>query len=86
MLNSKFLNDQAGVFSSYLQKNAGGDVREKVSLALSRVFCRDPVKAEIDGCVKLIKEFQAEDKFNAEQAFKYFCLLALNLNEFVYLD
>jgi hypothetical protein len=34
----------------------------------------------------LIKEFQAEDKFNAEQAFKYFCLLALNLNEFVYLD
>jgi hypothetical protein len=26
------------------------------------------------------------DKLSAEQAFKYFCLLALNLNEFVYLD
>ena len=86
MLNSKFLNDQAGVFSSYLQKKAGDDVGEKVRLALSRVFCRDPVKTEIDGCLKLIKDFQVEDKFNAEQAFKYFCLLALNLNEFVYLD
>ena len=86
LLNSKFLNDQAGVFAAYLQKELGDDARKKVSTALNLVFCRAPVKAEVDQCVKLINDFQAEDKLSAEQAFKYFCLLALNLNEFVYLD
>ena len=86
MLNSKFLNDQAGVFSASLQKEFGGDVRGKISAALNLVFCRKPVKAEVDKCVKLINDFQVGDKLSAELAFKYFCLLALNLNEFVYLD
>ena len=81
-----FLNDQAGVFAAYLQKELGDDARKKISTALNLVFCREPVKAEVDQCVKLINDFQAEDKLSAEQAFKYFCLLALNLNEFVYLD
>jgi len=86
MLNSKFLNDQAGVFSASLQKEFGDDVRGKISAGLNLVFCRKPVKAEVDKCVKLINDFQVGDKLSAEQAFKYFCLLALNLNEFVYLD
>jgi hypothetical protein len=86
MLNSKFLNDQAGVFSAYLQKDFGDDVRGKISAGLHLVFCRKPAKDEVDKCVKLINDFQVEDKLSAEQAFKYFCLLALNLNEFVYLD
>ena len=86
MLNSKFLNDQAGVFAAYLQKEFGDDVRGKISAALNRVFCRKPVKNEVDKCIKLINDFQVKDKLTSEQAFKYFCLLALNLNEFVYLD
>ena len=86
MLNSKFLNDQAGVFAAYLQKEFGDDARGKISAALNRVFCRKPVKNEVDKCIKLINDFQVKDKLTSEQAFKYFCLLALNLNEFVYLD
>ena len=86
MLNSKFLNDQAGVFSASLQKEFGDDVRGKISAGLNLVFCRKPAKGEVDQCVKLINDFQVGDKLSAEQAFKYFCLLALNLNEFVYLD
>ncbi len=86
MLNSKFLNDQAGVFSVHLEEGGTGDVRKKVRSALSLVFCREPEKDEIDSCVKLVNDFQAEDKLSAAEAFKYFCLLALNLNEFVYLD
>jgi hypothetical protein len=74
------------VFSAALQKEFGDDVRGKISAGLNLVFCRKPVKDEVDKCVKLINDFQVGDKLSAEQAFKYFCLLALNLNEFVYLD
>jgi mono/diheme cytochrome c family protein len=86
MLNSDFLNRQAEVFAARLRKEAGDDLRKQVRLALSLVTSRTPTNAEVKRGMHLIESLKAEEKATPEIALKYFCLMALNLNEMVYLD
>jgi hypothetical protein len=86
MLNSKFLNDQAAAFAARLKKEAGNDVKNQVRLALSLATQRTPTAMEIQRGVKLIEDLKAKDGAWEETALKYFCLMVLNLNEFIYLD
>jgi hypothetical protein len=86
MLNSRFMNEQAKVFAESLLKEAGPTPAATVKLALRRVTQRTPSAGEIDRGVKLIGEIQAEQKLTRAEALQRFCLLALNLNEFVYID
>lgn len=86
MLNSDFTNDQAKVFAKQIEALKLDQVSEKVSTILHRVTQRPPQKEEIQRGVKLIQEWQTSDQVSPQQALEYFCLLALNLNEFVYVD
>ncbi len=86
MLNSKFLNDQAGRFAVRLKREAGNDRAKQVRLALRIVACRAPTEAEIQKGLSLIDRLKTRDKATDDDALRYFCLMALNLNEFVYLD
>ena len=47
---------------------------------------RQPTPEEVTRGLKLIETLKTEQKLNDDQARKYFCLVALNLNEFMYLD
>lgn len=84
LLNSHFMQQQAHSFARLLQQQP--TVEDQVSLGLSRVTQRLPDDSEIRNGVTLIKQLQAEDGLSADQALQYFCLVALNLNEFIYLD
>lgn len=87
MLNSDFLNEQAAEFAAYLSKQVpDGDRRKQVRLALQRTMQRPATDAETDRGVELIGQLQSEHGLSEEAALKYFCLMALNLNEFIYLD
>lgn len=86
MLNSEFLNAEAKLFAEKLKADAGEDVTKQVGFALQRVTQRKPSQKEITRGVELIKSLQTEYKQDQETALKNFCLMALNLNEFVYLD
>jgi hypothetical protein len=86
LLNSEFSNRQAAVFAEYLKKQAGNDSRKQVGLALSRSLQRTPTKEEIARGVALIATLQKEGQMKPDDALKYFCIVALNLNEFLYLD
>ncbi len=86
MLNSAFLNEQAGVFAASLRQEAGEDVAAQVRLALRRVTQRAPTAAEVERGVRFIAALRDEDKLAPAEALRRFCLLALNLNEFVYID
>ncbi|HEY0552061.1 MAG TPA: DUF1553 domain-containing protein, partial [Verrucomicrobiae bacterium] len=86
MLNSDFLNRQAQVFAERLRKEAGDDLRKQVRLALSLATSRTPTNGEVKRGVRLIESLEAEEKVTPEVALKYFCLMALNLNEMVFLD
>jgi len=86
LLNSEFLNRQAEIFAARLRKEAGDDLQKQIRLGLYLVTSREPTGAEIKRGVRLIESLKAEEQAAPEVALKYFCLMALNLNEMVYLD
>lgn len=86
MLNSAFVNEQAGVYADYVGKGAGADRVEQVRFTLRRVFQREPRPAEVARGVALMQDLVARHAKSESEALRYFCLVALNLNEFLYLD
>jgi hypothetical protein len=86
MLNSRFANEQAGVFADYLRAQVGSDAAECVRLCLRRTLQREPSDAEVERGVRFVSTAQSEHGASEEQALRLFCLVALNLNEFLYLD
>lgn len=86
LLNSQFSNREAGVFAMLVFEKAGEDRAAQVRLALSRATQRQPAEREIQQGVALIDALVKEEKASPQDALKYFCLLTLNLNEFLYLD
>jgi len=86
MLNGKFLNDQAAEFAKRLRQEAGDKVEAQVTLAYRLALSHEPDKALVQRGLKLIDALQQKHGQSAAEALKGFCLMVLNLNEFVYLD
>jgi hypothetical protein len=86
MLNGDFVNKQARVFAARLRREAGAEPREQVRLALTLATSRTPTDAELQRGVRFMQTLQMRDGASPEVALDMFCLLVLNLNEFMYLD
>jgi hypothetical protein len=85
LLNGEFLNRQAAVFAGRLRHEAGAEAEPQVRLALRLATGRPPIERDVRRGVELIAALRAEGA-TAERARAGFCLVVLNLNEFVYLD
>lgn len=85
MINSEFLNEEAKVFAEDLAKKSEV-VSTQITLALNRVLQRKPTESEVKRGVELIERLQKEDGFSQAESLKLFCLVTLNLNEFLFLD
>ena len=85
-INGKFMNDAAKVFAARLIKEAGDRSTDQVKLALRLATAREPSGEEVDWGVKLINDLMNEDGADSTRALQYFCVMALNLNEFMYVD
>jgi hypothetical protein len=79
LLNSEFVNQQAKVFAEAVAKETR-DPASQVRLVLRRTTQREPTRAEIGRGVRFLADQPPAD------ALRRFCLLALNLNEFVFVD
>jgi hypothetical protein len=86
MINGDFINQQSGLLAQRLRREAGEDVRRQVRLGLNLVTSRSPKESEVRAAVALVESLRKENNVQPEVALKYFCLMALNLNEMVYLD
>ena len=86
MLNSTFLNEQAQVFADFITKQAGTDPAKQVRAALWRVLQREPTAKETLRGVAFMQTMQSRHHVAKPEALRQFCLIALNLDEFVYLD
>jgi len=84
LLNSDFMNQQAASFAGMLLEQEAAI--DQIRLALARVAQRSPSADEIRQGLTFIQQLQSEEGLTADQALQSFCLLALNLNEFIYLD
>lgn len=86
MINGEFLNEQARQFAERLNEEAGDDLESKVRLGLELVTTRKPTETDVSEGLQLIETLQNKHGLSAEDSLKYFCLYALNLNEFVFID
>jgi hypothetical protein len=85
-LNSEFMNQEADKLAKRLKREAGEDMQKQVALAMRLVTSREPTDKDVARGVELIESMTKKDGATPDVALKYLCLLALNLNEFVYLD
>jgi hypothetical protein len=86
MINSRFLNDQAEILAARLRAEAGDELRKQIQLGFFLTVCRNPQDQEIDHCLELINDLKQDYQLEPTVALHRFCLLLLNLNEFIYLD
>ncbi|MGQ0633104.1 MAG: PSD1 and planctomycete cytochrome C domain-containing protein [Planctomycetaceae bacterium] len=86
MLNSEFLHEQSERFADRLRRECGDNTAQQVMRALSLTTQRAVSEADVARGVRLIESLRNDDGAAGALALKYFCLVALNLNEFVYLD
>lgn len=86
MLNSAFLQEEAQRLAEVVQQDAGNDATHQVTETLRRVLQREPTSEEIQRGLIMLDRLVNLHQLTKPVALKYFCLMALNLNEFVYLD
>ncbi len=85
MLNSRFINEQAVLFADRMRE-AGSQIEDQISFGLSLVTQRPPKADEVAELVNLYRNLQSEIQLTPDEALNRIALVALNLNEFVYLD
>ena len=85
-LNGEFMNRQARVLAGFVRKSGGNDPAAQVRVALSRVLQRPPTETEVARGLELMESLRQDHRTGQDKALELFCLVALNLNEFIYLD
>ena len=85
MLNSEFVNEQALVLAESARE-VRGCAESRVSEILERVTSRPATVEEVVQAMAFMDILQSEQGLCPERALDRFALLALNLNEFIFLD
>ena len=85
MLNSGWIQEQAALLATRVKKEAGDSAAAQVKRALALTMQRPPTEREIARGVALIDRLEKGGESPAI-ARQRFCLVALNLDEFFYLD
>ncbi len=86
MLNGKFMNDSAKTFAERIRKEAGEDPSKQIAFGLKLILSRTPSNEEIKAAINMLEDIKVSAELSEKDALDRFALLALNLNEFLYLD
>lgn len=85
MLNSAFVNEQALVLAD-MARGAGDCSVSRVETILERVTNRPANGEEVEQAIAFMDILQEKQGLSPDRALDRFALLALNLNEFIFLD
>lgn len=85
-LNSETMQDEALVFADRLIREAGPTIEDRVELGLKLVLGREPSPKQITDNTVFVRRVMQDHGLDERRALKLFCLVAYNLNEFIYLD
>ncbi len=86
MLNGLFLNTQAVEFAKCVRRNAGDRLEQQIAFTYWLALSHEPEKSVVDRGQKMIESLTTKHGLTSEKALEQFCLMVLNLNEFIYLD
>ena len=84
LLNSAFINRAASRLAQRLRADVGSDARDQVTRALQLTTGRTPSEKSIRRGLEFLQSFP--DAPDPDQALQQFCLIVLNLNEFLFVD
>lgn len=85
MLNSEFTNTEAQRMAQSILKTVDvSDIAGQVTVALQRTTQRDIKEDEIQTGVEFIQRLRSRDGADPQQALARFCLVSINLNEFLF--
>ena len=85
MLNSDFINEEAGTLADFARAKSAEDVTGQITAVLARVTQRQPTDGEIEKGTALVKSLR-ESGTDEKKSLQLFCVVALNLNEFLFID
>ena len=86
MINGELFNRHAKILANHVRRSVGNQLQQQVEFVLQGVLQRRPSQQEIEQGVQLVTRLQKEYNVDASLGLDHFCLMAFNLNEFVYLD
>ena len=86
LLNGEFSHDAATAFAKRLQKEVPDDLAAQITRAIRLTTGRVPTADEVKRDAAFVTGLMEKHQLDAVAALARYCLLALNANEFVYLD
>jgi mono/diheme cytochrome c family protein len=86
LLHGEFLQSHARHLAERVAAETSGEVRDQVGHALRLALQREPDAATIADGLGLVERYRGEHGLDEAESLRQFCLMVLNLNEFVYLD
>jgi regulator of protease activity HflC (stomatin/prohibitin superfamily) len=86
MLNSQWMQEQAGHLLARAEREAGQDLQAQAHRALELVLSRPPDATDVRELVDLVSRLKTKHQFSEQQARRAMCLAALNVNGFLYID
>ncbi len=86
MLNSEWMQRQSQNLLERLQRDVGNDLEAQVSRALELCTASQPQQNDVMELVDLVGRLQEDHELSDQQARRAMCLVALNLNQFLYVE
>jgi hypothetical protein len=86
LLNGDFLNGEAKAFAERIRQEAGTDPDAQIRRAIRLVAGRPVTDDDLRIGRELMQTLKDKYQLSDEQALQQYCVFALNLNEFIYLD
>jgi mono/diheme cytochrome c family protein len=86
LMNSEFIDEQAGRLAQRVSELAGSDRRRQIDHAIRCVLGRAASPQEIDEGLALMREIEEDFGLPTEESLKLYCLTVFNWNEFMFID
>ena len=86
LLNSNFVNDKAAIFAKRLEEEVKGDITARIKRGLEIVTSKPANPKSLKIAEEMVKKLKSDHGLDDQAALQRFCLVALNMNEFIFVD
>jgi hypothetical protein len=86
MLNGAFMQEQASHFAEHATNPSHSSLTDWLKVAIEAAYSRAATGEEIQRGANRILALRDKFGLSEQQAFREYCLVLLNSNEFIYLD
>lgn len=86
MLNSQWMQTQAGLFLQRVEREVGQDLKLQATRCLELATSAPAQPADVDELVQLVQRLKDKHNLSEQKARESMCMVTLNINSFFYVD